>query len=328
MTDIRRLLEKMAWQEADFRQTPFLAPCVRGGRVRAKVGGLVQTFAPSPAEFEGWGVFRASAAGAVAQVEEEADLPLIAEYLGLFPALRVWLARPLSGQTWLAYPSSEGDMRQRFRAARPIAVHLVTEGMAFEQAVIRGIGGAWWFEEVDRRADPMAAESLREALRGVTEPAQVRFKGFTPEMRVVYDLVSQHDERFVARRREEAERRYREDRERLRQERLRVEPRYVYRTGTYEEPPRAVPQTPGQRASAEARLRGALRTGGGSLRDYSDRGEYWLVEWTTRDGERHTSAIAKADLTVISSGVCLSGRDHDFDLQSLVAVIEKGTWEW
>lgn len=37
---------------------------------------------------------------------------------------------------------------------------------------------------------------------------------------------------------------------------------------------------------------------------------------------RHTSAIAKADLTVVSSGICLSGRDRDFDLQSLVGVIE------
>src|SRR5262249_38211647 len=71
----------------------------------------------------------------------------------------------------------------------------------------------------------------------------------------------------------------------------------------------------------------ALRVGGGDLRAFNDRGQYWLVEWTTADGERHTSAIAKGDLTVISSGICLSGRDRDFDLQSLVGVIKGRDWE-
>ena len=43
-------------------------------------------------------------------------------------------------------------------------------------------------------------------------------------------------------------------------------------------------------------------------------------------GQRHTSAIGKGDLTVISSGICLSGRARDFDLQSLVGVMD-GQWE-
>ena len=60
-----------------------------------------------------------------------------------------------------------------------------------------------------------------------------------------------------------------------------------------------------------------------SLREFHDRGDFWLVEWTTRDGERHTSAIAKKELTVVSAGICLSGRDRDFDLQSLVGVVER-----
>ena len=36
--------------------------------------------------------------------------------------------------------------------------------------------------------------------------------------------------------------------------------------------------------------------------------------------------VSKRDLTVISSGICLSDRDRDFDLQSLVGVIEKRKW--
>jgi hypothetical protein len=73
----------------------------------------------------------------------------------------------------------------------------------------------------------------------------------------------------------------------------------------------------------ETRLRRALQVGGGELHQFHDRGDYWTVDWTTATGDRHTSAIAKADLTVVSSGICLSGRDRDFDLQSLVGVIEQ-----
>jgi hypothetical protein len=69
-----------------------------------------------------------------------------------------------------------------------------------------------------------------------------------------------------------------------------------------------------------ARLQDALAIGGGVLDDYHDHGELWTVEWTGRDGQRHSSAISPGDLTVLSAGICLSGRDGDFDLQSLVGV--------
>lgn len=73
----------------------------------------------------------------------------------------------------------------------------------------------------------------------------------------------------------------------------------------------------------EKQLRKALQMGGGELNQFYDRSDYWTVDWTTVDGVRHSSAIAKTDLTVVSSGICLSGRDRDFDLQSLVRVNNK-----
>src|SRR5262249_21275764 len=134
------------------------------------------------------------------------------------------------------------------------------------------------FEEIDRRADPQAAEQLREAMRAITPPEAVRFRGITPEMRQAYDLAAQQAQEFLSL----------------------LQPR-----------------------RDEARLREALRIGGGELREFHGRGDFWLVEWTTRNGERHTSAIARNELTVVSAGICLSGRDRDFDLQSLVGVVER-----
>jgi hypothetical protein len=278
--DVRKLLAKLSAEEERFRAARFVAPCVRGGRLRARVAGLVCTFTPEPRDFQGWGIFQPTG-GKVAEVVEEADLPLVARYLGGLPRLRLWLAEPLEGQTWLAYPASEGDARQRLGGARPLLVRLVTEGTAFEPVVARGDGRAWWFEEVDRRADPRFATGLREALQEVIAPEQLRLKGLTPEMRAAYDLAAQRAMAFRAQFQERRDQR---------------------------------------------RLRGALELAGGELREFRDRGDFWQVEWTTCDGQRHTSAIGKRDLTVISSGICLSGHDRDFDLQSLVGVMD-GQWE-
>jgi len=289
MGDIRDLLGRLSKAEEELRARRFLAPCVRGGRLRTNVAGLLYTFEPSPRDFEGWGLFRPDGERE-ARLVEKADLPRVAEYLSLFPRLRLRLAHRLRGATWLAYPANESDARQRFSpaAVRPLAVHLVEDGQEFEQALARSVGGAWLFEELDRRADPLDAERLRDAWREGAAPAALGWKGLTPEMCACYSLLYRREE--LAR-----------VRSRLREERRRER-------------------------TDEGRLRGALRFGGGDLRSYRDRGDHWLVEWATRDGERHTSAISKDDLTVISAGVCLSGEDEKFDLQSLVGVVERGEW--
>ncbi|NER35294.1 MAG: hypothetical protein F6J93_15030 [Oscillatoria sp. SIO1A7] len=277
MKNIHKLLGKVASQEAELQKTEFLAPCTRGGRVLTRVAGMVYTFVPKPRDFEGWGIFQ-PANQKTAVVIEEPELFQIAEYLERFPAIRLWLADKLKGKTWLAYPTNESDMRQRVGAEGPVPVHLVTEGNKFEPVVARWDGRSWWFEEIDRRADPIPAEQLREYLKKLTPPEEIRFKGMTPEMRIVYQIVAQKTREFEAKIKEQRE---------------------------------------------EKRLREALRMGGGELNSFQDRGEdYWLVEWTTSTGEHHSSAISKNDLTVASAGICLSGRDRDFDLQSLVGVVE------
>jgi hypothetical protein len=276
MKPIEALIRSLSAAEDAFTETPFLAPCVPGGKVRVRIAGLVRTFVPHPSDYEGWGIFQARQEG-TARLTEEATLPQIGDYLARLPTLRAYLAHPLKGRTWLAYPANEADMRQRKRAVKPFAVHLVEDGSALETVIVRIDGGHCWFEDADRRADPEYAERLKEDLKAVTPPGNLRFKGLTPEMRAAYDLASQQCEAFKP----------------------------ILRHQTNEE-----------------RLREALRMGGGNLRDVRDRGEHWLVEWTTRDGERHTSAIQKNDLTVLSAGICLSGEDRKFDLQSLVGVVE------
>jgi hypothetical protein len=269
MTDIRKLIDEIADTQARLYNTQFLAPCFRGGRICARVAGIVYNFTHQPSEFEGWGIFQ-PVGEKTAKVVKEADLPQIDKYMQQFPQIRLRLARQLRFKSWLAYPVNEADMRQRLKVVKPTTVHLVTEGVVFEQIIARWNGQFCWFEELDRRSDPTIAENLQSALKQFTPVEELHFKDITPEIRSCYQLA-----------------------------------------GGCIEP------------ADEKRLRRALQMGGGSLKKFQDRGDYWIVDWTTADGVCHTSAIAKTDLTVISTGICLSGRDRDFDLQSLVGVVEQ-----
>jgi hypothetical protein len=300
MTDIRKLINQLGAQEQQLSEREFLAPCVRGGKVRTSLDKIIYTFTPEPRDFEGWGIFQ-PLDYKIAQLKDEPTLPQMAAYLQLLKPLRLRLVSPLQGQTWLGYPINESDMQQRFSKVTPVAVHLVTDGAVFEVIIARFDSSCWWFDEVDRRSDPQVIEQLRDFLRQETPPENIRFAGMTPEVITAYDLAWQQTPAGQQRRNTRQTAREVNSRPRRRQ-------RHNFN-------------------NEERRIEQALRQGGGILDDFRDRGEFWQVEWRTRDGVSHTSAIAKNDLTVISSGICLSGRDRDFDLQSLVGVMERAD-EW
>lgn len=268
-------------QEQELCKTQFLAPCVLGGKIQTKVSNLVYKFEPTPKDFIGWAIFQ-PISEKVARVVEEASFPMISEYLKLFKAFRFRLAYKLESLTWLAYPANESDMKQRLGVVKPVAINLATEATQLEQVIARYDGGAWWFEDIDRSANPFISEELRNSLAKKLSAKDLNFSNLTPEMRVTYSLI------------EAKEKKEQEIKLKLFQNK------------------------------DEVRLKEALRIGGNArLKQFSDRGDFWLVDWTTKDGQRHSSAISKRDLTVVSSGICLSGLDRNFDLQSLVKVMEQ-----
>lgn len=111
----------------------------------------------------------------------------------------------------------------------------------------------------------------------------------------------------------------------VRPEALRVphlSPEYVFAFSMAIERQRIADERRNER-SGTRRLEAALKTGGGHLLDAEDTGDTWRVNWATGNGNRFLSTVLKRDLTVVSSGICLSGEDEKFDLHSLVGVIEQ-----
>ncbi|MCA9670253.1 MAG: hypothetical protein KC503_31880 [Myxococcales bacterium] len=74
--------------------------------------------------------------------------------------------------------------------------------------------------------------------------------------------------------------------------------------------------------TVEERLREALSHAGGQLASFIEHADRYQVVWNV-GGQRYASAIGKDDLTVMVAGICLSGQDRHFDLQSLVGVMRE-----
>jgi hypothetical protein len=171
-------------------------------------------------------------------------------------------------------------------------IHEVERGSPFELVEAAFDGRNYWYCRPVLDTRLALAEEMARALAEHVPAAELRLKGMTPEDRAGYAALCR-----------------------------RV-------PGGGGNPP-LIPGGPEPRVGVvveggdHLRLTRALARGGGSLRSFSLSGDTYQVSWEDSRGENHFSAIRRDDLTVLSSGICLSGRDSDFDLTSLVGVMEE-----
>lgn len=80
------------------------------------------------------------------------------------------------------------------------------------------------------------------------------------------------------------------------------------------------------RSDAE-RIERALEHAGALLNSYESIEQNLVRVQYTVDGQRHVSTVRTDDLSVVSSGICLSGLDHMFDLTTLVGVMRQSGYD-
>ncbi len=77
-----------------------------------------------------------------------------------------------------------------------------------------------------------------------------------------------------------------------------------------------------KRDRVEIKLGDALSRADAALQSYIEHEDIYTISFSA-DGRTHRATVRKDDLTVISAGLCLSGQDQLFDLQSLVGVVQE-----
>jgi hypothetical protein len=272
--NVRNTLRKLAAAESAFVGSQFLAPVVRGHGVVVKIAAVRCTLAVEPADFHGWGVFRAVTHSTAAIIRKASEKER-RDYLRLFPSINLIVCSADTAHV-RATPANLAD--DRFHFPGPVDVQLPERIGLFDTMKARFDGSRFWFDQLDPRADPAAAAYLRRELAQMVDPKDIQRPGLTKGHRLAYAV---------------------------------------------EYSRRAMAILANQRNQADARLTLALQHAGAILCDFTDADDTYRVTFTV-DGQRHTSVVRKGDLTVHSAGICLAGRDHDFDLSSLVGVLREG----
>jgi len=298
--DPRALIARLSQEGQQLQGREIIAPLLPGGRIRTRLNGLIYAFRPRE-PFVGWGRFHPINESEAAVLGEALPWER-GGYLELFPALRVILLWPASTGyppgTWLALPYNQSDAHQRFGfSMEPLPVFLCdpTAGAErFERVIARVDGRSLWFEGPDLLADPTHAEWLRDA--SAQEATQAFLPGLASSERQTLLFWRLHQLELA---RAEELRSLRRLQQRARQDQLNLEEKLRYELA---------------KADATFHSYSEVIASDGSVSQL-------IVEWSERGQTyRHRSTLDPR-LTVVSSGICLSDRDQDFDLTSLVSVV-------
>ena len=304
-SEARALVARLSRETATLRDRLILAPLLPGGRIRTRIQGLVQEFRVRE-PFAGWGRFRPQD-DRIATLVGEAQPWERCAYLALFPALQVlllWPDRHRPG-TWWALPCNASDAHQRFGlSGDPLPVRLcdpLDGAERFAQVLARVDGHTLWYDGPDPRADPSHADWLRTAAAAPGPPDRYP-SGISGAARAALLLSATYPDGVPP---------------------LGHADLWLTRQGSDGTVDRSV----------EGRLRRALNKADASLHSFSETSDpsgtpgSLLVEWGERGGTRRYRTLLDRDLTVVSSGICLSGQDHHFDLTSLVSVMTDAEYQ-
>ena len=290
---LANIFDRLEAQETALIGTRVLAPILGGRRVTVKVGGVACQLAVD-SNARGWSVLEVESTQR-AKWLRAATLSEREKYLALLPAVR-FIALERNREIWHSFPACAGDARLRLNGVAPVSGGENANVQMFDAIIARFDGTHFWFEKADARRSPAIAEYLRQSLAEQLAPDALHKKGLSSEERAAYALA------------------------------LYGPPPEIVTTDAATPPswnPLAANINP---STPDGRLAQSLNHAGGRLVSWMDRGDAYTVTYQF-GAQTHTSTVRADDLSIVTSGICLSGRDRDFDLTSLVGVMQEAASE-
>ena len=293
---LAHIFDRLQAQETALVGTRVLAPIVGGRRVTVNVGGVACQLAVDN-NARGWSVLEVQSTTRATWLRA-ATLSEREKYLALLPAVR-FIALECGGEIWHSFPAHAGDARFRLNGVAPVRGADKSNIQMFDTLIARFDGTHFWFEKSDARRSPALAEYLRTSLSEQIAPDALHKKGLSREERAAYALAlyGPPEPEIIA-------------------------PGDAATPSPSFNPLAAIanPNTP------DGRLAQSLNHAGGRLISWMNRGDAYTVTYQF-GAQTHTSTVRADDLSVMTSGICLSGRDRDFDLTSLVGVMQQAANE-
>ena len=285
------LFNRLETQQNAMNGQIVLAPTISNRAVSVQIAGVacqLQIDAPR-GQASGWSVSEVLSS-TKAKWLRAATKAEIEKYLALLPRVR-FIALERERRVWAAWPAHSGDARFRLNGAA--LVRGSGENVqAFDTILARFDGTHFWFEAPDSRRSPAISQFLRESLSSTKAPESLQKKGLSSEERAAYAFAFYGPP---------------------------VEPTIEIASSTK---PQEQNVSSTWRGTDAARLARSIEHAGAQMVSYIERAGAYTV--TYKFGDRtHTSTVNAGDLSVMTSGICLSGRDGDFDLTSLVGVMQE-----
>lgn len=184
MPDAIDLINKFDALEKDFVGKTLLAPVLRGTTVRVRLGGIVMELKTDDRNFEGYALMKVNDLKS-AKIIGKPTLKQTAEYLKLFPRLRMIVIDKFDG-VWWALMFNRSD--KRFKLDGPVPVRLVSEDRigAFRAIETRCDGANFYYETDNVMHDFGNCVYLNECLRQRVPPDELRYSGLMPAEKLAY----------------------------------------------------------------------------------------------------------------------------------------------
>lgn len=171
----------------------------------------------------------------------------------------------------------------RFQVDTAVPLQMPQRLAAFDVIYARFDGRCFFYEGADRRHNPLIAAQYRQHLQDNARPEDVRVGGALPSEKDAYKML------------------------------------YLLKN------PHLRSMIPGSSTGdpERDRIAAALSHAGAELDAYWHQNPELVTVRFRLDGQTRTAMVNATDLTLVSAGVCLSGQDALFDLNSLVGVLRE-----